>query len=408
MSELQKHVLDNGVKVLIEPFTHVKSAAIGLWCRSGSRHENNDEAGITHFIEHMLFKGTKRRSAAQIAQEIEGRGGILNAFTDKETTCYYCRVLSDDVGLATDVLTDMMTGSLLDPEELEREKGVVLEEIKRGEDEPSDHVHELHLGFRWGQHPLGKPVIGTSESVSSFTRDMLQSYLSRQYRAENVLLAVAGNVEPDAVLKLAQDQLGGIEIGASSTSLDEPRGRESKNEIAKKIEQVHFCIGADSCSLVVDDIYTAAVLDGALGSGMGSRLFQEIREKRGLAYSIGSYNLSYSAGGAFTVYGGTSMKHWPVVQELVRAELDKVMQDGLDAAELARVKRQISGGIVLALEGMSSRMMRIAKNELTHGRDIPIEETLEKINAVDNERLIQFAQDRLKTELINVTAIGPF
>lgn len=405
---IQKFVLPNGVRVLVEPVGHVKSAAIGLWCKTGSRHEQDSEAGITHLIEHMLFKGTATRTAKQIAEAIEGRGGQLNAFTDKEATCYYCRVLADDTENGIDVLTDMMLHSLIDPEELKREEGVVLEEIKRSEDEPGDHVHDLHLQYRWGDHPLGKPIIGTPESVAGFMREDIQAYLGRRYRAENVLLAVAGNVDPLVVRAAAERALGAIPSGSSDAQPSRPQGGARKEEVGKDVEQVHFCIGTDGCSVYDEDLYTLVVLDAALGGSMSSRLFQEIRERRGLAYSVGSYQLSYGAGGAYTVYGGTSPEHWPTVQELVRAEFDKVMASGLDADELVRSKRNLSGNLVLGLEGMSGRMMRMSRNELNHGRDIPLEETLSKIDAVTNEAIVEIAQRILPEGKVSTTAIGPF
>ncbi len=407
MSEIQKFVLDNGVRVLVEPVGHVKSAAIGLWCKTGSRHEFDNEAGITHLIEHMLFKGTEKRTAKEIAEAIEGEGGSLNAFTDKESTCYYCRVLSDSVEGGVDVLTDMMLHSLIDPEELEREESVVLEEIKRSQDEPSDHVHELHLEHRWGTHPLGKPIIGTPDSVSSFKREDITTYMDRRYRGENVLLAVAGNVSADQVRTFAEQALGGIKSASSDEQPVRPGGTAKTIAEEKDVEQIHFCIGTDGTSLYDDDLYTMAVLDAALGGSMSSRLFQEIREKRGLAYSVGSYTLNYGAGGAYTVYGGTSPQHWPLVQELVRVEFDKVMKDGFEEEELKRTKRHIAGNLVLALEGMSSRMMRMSRNELNHGREIPVEETLTKIEAVSNEALVTLANRILAPDLVSTTSIGP-
>ena len=408
MSQIQKITLDNGVRVLVESVSHVQSAAIGLWCKTGSRHEHDNEAGITHLIEHMLFKGTENRTAKEIAESIEGRGGSLNAFTDKESTCYYCRTLAEDVANGVDVLSDMMLHSLLDAEELKREEGVVLEEIKRSLDEPGDHVHELHLSHRWGNHPLGKPIIGTPESVSSFESSDLRAYLDRRYRAENVLLSVAGNVDLETVRSAAEATLGKIPHTTTDLELSRPSGKASIDLEEKDVEQVHFCIGTDGCSVFDKEYHTLAVLDAALGGSMSSRLFQEIREKRGLVYSVGSYTLSYSSGGAFTVYGGTSPQHWPLVQELVRVEFDKVMANGFDADELARTKKHISGNIVLSLEGMSSRMMRMSRNELVHGRNVPIEETLEKINAVTNTNIVELANKILGTDLVSTTAIGPF
>lgn len=402
-----KSVLENGVRVLVEPVTHVQSAAIGLWCRTGSRHEHDDEAGITHLIEHMLFKGTKKRSSKEIAEAIEGRGGMLNAFTDKETTCYYCRVLADEVPTAIDVLSDMMLNSLIEPDELKREIGVVLEEIKRGEDEPENHVHDLHIQNRWGDHPLGKPIIGTRSSVSGFKREKLVSYMQRRYLGSNVVLSVAGNVDPQKVFEAAQELLGGIEPGGEDSKLERPTGTNRFEYVAKDVEQVHFCIGSDGVSVYDEELYAAAVLDSALGGSMSSRLFQEIREKRGLAYSVGSYCLNYTSGGAYTVFGGTGREMWDEVQELVHKEFAKVRADGLEPDELERTKRNICGSLVLGLEGMSGRMMRNSRNEMLYGRFIPVEETMAKIDAVENRSIVELAQRILEPSIINTTVIGP-
>lgn len=408
MSNIKKFTLDNGVRVLVEPVTYVQSAAVGLWCKTGSRNETDKEAGITHLIEHMLFKGTATRTAKDIAESIEGRGGSLNAFTDKEATCYYCRVLADDVENGVDVLSDMMLHSVLDPKELKREEAVVLEEIKRSQDEPSDHVHELHLEYRWGKHPLGKPIIGTKKSVSGFKRDNLLTYMVRRYRGGNVLLGVAGNVDPEKIRAWAEKDLGRIPKGGEEEEIPRPKGKPGKHEVSKDVEQVHFCIGGDGCSIFDDELYTIAVLDGALGGSMSSRLFQEIREKRGLAYAVGSYTLSYAAGGAYTVYGGTNPQAWEKVQELVQVEFAKVVKKGLSEEELERTKKNICGNIVLALEGMNGRMMRMSKNELHHKREIPVEETIGKINAVTNKMVQAMAERVLDPSKLSTTAIGPF
>ena len=409
MSNIQKIVLDNGVRILVEPVTHVQSAAIGLWCRTGSRHELDTEEGITHLIEHMLFKGTPTRTAKEIAESIEGRGGMLNAFTDKESTCYYCRTLSDDAVNGIEVLTDMMLHSNFDPEELEREEEVVCEEIKRSVDEPGDHVHELHLEYRWGRHALGKPIIGTEESVRSFRRDHILSYMDRRYRAENVMLSVSGNVDPDQIRAAAETTLGKLPSGVTNSQVERPLGTKAMNEVSKDTEQVHFCIGTDGISMYDEvDIPVMSILDSALGGSMSSRLFQEVRERRGLVYSIGSYTLTYGAGGAYTVYGGTSKKNWEEVKEITRREMDKVMQDGLSEAELERVKRSLAGNLVLALEGMNSRMMRMSRNEFNYERQITVEEVLERLNKVTNSQVMELANRILAEERVSTTAIGPF
>ena len=408
MNEIKKYTLENGVRILVEPLPYVGSAAIGLWCTTGSSQERDSEAGITHFIEHMLFKGTEKRTSRQIAEEIEGRGGILNAFTDKENTCYYCRVLDDDVETGIDVLSDMVCNSQLDDSELQKEKGVVLEEIKRSEDEPGDHVHDLHLQGRWPNHPLGKPVIGTPESVSAFSRNDLVHYIERRYSGSTLVLSVAGNVEPERVKEWAEARLGHLPKESAAETFERPVSTATKREVAKDVEQVHFCIGSDGPAYPEDKRHDYTVLDAVLGGGMSSRLFQNIREKHGMVYAIGSYTLTYSKAGALTVYGGTSPQHWEDIQALVRKELDALMETGATDGELERVRKNIAGHIVLAMEGTNTRMMRMARNEINFGRMVPVSETLEKIRAVTNDDLIQAARTCFAPEKISTTAIGPF
>lgn len=405
---IHKFTLSNGVRVLVAPNSNVRSAAIGITCRAGSRHETEKEGGITHFIEHMLFKGTKDRNAKQIAEEIEGRGGMLNAFTDKEQTTYYCRVLSDDAPVALDVLSDMLQNSLLDSVELDRERGVILEEIKRGEDDPEGHVHDLHMERRWGNHPLGRPIVGTRESVSGFQSSDMRSYIGRRYLGGNIIVAAAGNLDPQGFLKLAESKLVDLASGEDNPNLDAPSVQIDDQEISKEVEQVHFCIGGDSVSVHSPDIYTVAVLDAVLGGGMSGRLFQEVRERRGLAYSCSSYNLSYSAAGLFTIYGGTGPKTWAQVREVVANEIQRLIHDGLIDGELDKVKRQMAGGMVLGLESMNSQMMRMTKNELIHGREIPIDETLAKVKAVTEAQVRDLASKIFAEGKVSTTAIGPF
>lgn len=408
MSEIEKTVLDNGVRVLTERIDAVGSASIGVWCATGSRNERDDEGGITHLIEHMLFKGTALRSAHKIADDIEGRGGMLNAFTDKERTCYYCRVLAEDTAHSLDVLTDMVTNSLIDAAELEREKGVVLEEIKRSEDEPGDHVHDLHLEGLWEDHILGRPVIGTKELVSGFQRSDLTDYMDRRYRGSTLVVAAAGRVDHTEVVKSVEDRLGKLSAKAEPKEDFSTTAKPGTNEISKDIEQVHFCIGTQGVSYSSPDFYTMVVLDAVLGGGMSSRLFQEIREKRGLAYAVGSYHLTYTEGGAFTIYGGTGLATWDEVQSVVRDELDKLMSAGPSEDEMNKVKRQIAGNMVLGLESMSSRMMRMAKNELVYGRYVSADEAVEKIRAVTKDQVTELANSMFKPNQMRTTAIGPF
>ncbi len=404
--KVEKVTLPNGLRIVGQHVPYVGSACIGLWCRTGSINELPEEGGITHLIEHMLFKGTKSRTAKMIAEEIEGRGGMLNAFTDKEQTCYYCRVLDRDSISALDVLCDMVLNSLIDGEELKREQGVVVEEIKRGEDEPGDHVHDLHLEGLWEGHKIGLPVIGTRESVQSFSSQHLRSYMDRRYRGNNILVSIAGNIEIDSIFKAVEERLAGIPGGEPSPKQDRPKAIPGRNIIQKDVEQVHFCIGTEGVSLYDDELYPAAVFDGILGGGMSSRLFQEIREKRGLAYSVGSYSLAYTCGGAITVYGGTGQDYWPEVQKVIRDEFDKLMETPVPTDEIEKVKQSMSGTLALSLEGMNSRMVRMAKNEFNYGEDIPLETTLAKIAAVTSDEVQALAQRILPEEKLRTTAIG--
>jgi predicted Zn-dependent peptidase len=407
MDNIQQTTLANGVRILTESLPYVGSASIGIWCTTGSTHETEHEAGITHFIEHMLFKGTPKRTSHQIAEAIEGRGGMLNAFTDKERTCYYCRVLAEDAGVGFDVLSDMVANALLDADELEKEKGVVLEEIKRSEDEPGDHVHDLHIEGLWPSSKFGLPIIGTKESVSSFTRDDLTKYMDRRYNSNTILVTAAGNVKHEDFVNWAKVNLGHLKPGDKSTILDRPVPVPGDNYVGKEVEQVHFCIGTTGVNYYDTDFYTLVVLDGVLGGGMSSRLFQEVREKRGLVYSIGSYMLSYTAGGAFSVYGGTGAQTWDQVQSVVRTELDKMMQDGPTEAEVSKVKSQIAGNLVLGMESTSARMQRMSKNEIVHGRQVPMAETVARINEITCENIQELAGRMFKPEQMRTTVIGP-
>jgi predicted Zn-dependent peptidase len=399
--------LANGVRVLAEPVDYVKSVAVGLWLGTGSRYETPDEAGMSHLIEHMLFKGTRTRTAKQIAEEIEHRGGSLNAFTDKESTCYYARVLAEDLPVAVDVLTDMLLNSLYDPEELAREEQVVVEEIRRHEDQPEELVHDVYLQTVWNGHPLSRPVIGTVESVSAIRREHILAYLKRRYAPDRIVISVAGNHDPDSLLGLAESRLGSLGGLADAHEPEPPGIRAERKELPREIEQVHFCLGGMGFSQHEDEKYALGVLDTILGGSMSSRLFQEIREKRGLAYAIGSYALSYAEGGIFAVYGGTSPANYAQVEELILAEMERLCSDPLPDEEIEHAKNQIRGHIVLGLEGMSNRMTRMAKNELYFGRVIPLEETVAKVNAVTPKDVHRVAERCYRSDALAFTAIGP-
>jgi predicted Zn-dependent peptidase len=405
---VQKFVLRNHVRVVCEKLTHVQSVAIGVWCQNGSRMEADGEGGISHLIEHMLFKGTPTRSAEEIAQSIEGRGGHLNAFTDREMTCYYARVLADDLENAVDVLGDMYQNSSIEPAELELEKSVVQEEIRKYEDSPEDHIHDLHARERWGDHPLGRPVIGSHESVGSFTHDKLRDYMGRRYGGGATVVAAAGNLEPEKLRDAVERSLGSLSEGNALPEFHAPTSRPGEKLIPKEVEQVHFCIGGDSVPIDDKRRFAVSVLDAVLGGSMSSRLFQEVREKRGLVYAIGTYTALYKLAGSFTIYGGASPTKFAELRKVVADEVAKIRTELIPADEMERAKRMMAGNMVLSLESMSARMHRIARNEMVHGREIPIEETLAEIEAVTPEAVRQLAAEFLQEDKLTTTAIGPF
>jgi predicted Zn-dependent peptidase len=407
VSNVIRFSFPNGVRLIAEPLQHVQSASVGVFCNTGSVNETENEAGITHFIEHMFFKGTSRRTAKQIASEIEGRGGILNGSTGHEFTSYFASVLASDTPIAIDVLADMVLNSLLDADEIAREKTVVQEEIRQYQDDPSSLVHELHVARLWPDHPLGRPVIGTLDSVGSFTRHDLVNYIDRRYRGNQILISVAGNIDPTEVRDLVESAFEKVPAGEEDERLHPPRHSIGKEEIPDDVEQVHFCIGGSGFSVYDDDRYVLAVLNEHLGGGMSSRLFQEVREQRGLAYSIGSYASFYRAGGNFTVYGGTSKRTWPDVQELIQFILADTIESGMTEEEIVDAKRSILGGMVLGLEGTGSRMRWNARNELLFGRHVTVEEVAKKIESVNPEKILSVAQRLLPIDRLRTTAIVP-
>jgi predicted Zn-dependent peptidase len=400
--------LPNGVRVVSEMVPYVQSASVGIFVGVGSRDEDERVRGISHFIEHMMFKGTAKRTARQIADEVESRGGHLNAYTDKESTTYQARVLAEHTPLAMDILTDMLLGSLHDPEELEREKRVVIEEIKMYEDTPEEMVHELFEETLWETHPLGKSIIGSEATVSGLSRDDLMTHIGTRYRPDRIIVSGAGNIEHSELVSLADRALGGLEGAAPPRILKTPQASgKSDHKERRDIEQKHFCLGTGAYSKYEKERFALSILNNVLGGNMSSRLFQEIREKRGLAYSIGSYGRSYQDGGLFCVYGGTSPDSYEEVLELTRKEFVSVRENGLSEDELTKAKTQVRGALVLGLENMNARMNRYGESLLSYGRVIPISEILEEYEAVTHAKIGEVADRVLDDSKLTLTAIGP-
>ena len=403
---LQKTTLRNGVRVLTESMSHVLSSSIGIWVENGSRYETPDENGVSHFLEHILFKGTKKRTAAQIAEQIDAVGGVLNAFTGKEYTCYYAKVLGEDLPMATDLLADILLESLFEPEEIDRERQVVLQEISQAEDTPDDFIHDLFTLNYWRGNPLALPIFGSVETVNAIDRELLVSFMAARYRASRVFIAAAGRVDHDKLVADCEQLFGLVEGDGRVVPISPPAERPQVLVHEKKLEQAHVVLGGPGLSQVHDLRYAGYVLNTALGGGMSSRLFQEVREKRGRVYSIYSFMQAYLDSGYFAVYAGTSPEWIDEVLEVTVAEIAKVAREGLRADELARAKSQLKGSMLLGMESTDSRMNRLARNEIYFHRDVPLEELAEEIDKVSNEQIVELAADWFRADRMAMVLLG--
>lgn len=403
----KKTVLSNGVRIVTEEIPHVHSVAIGLWVDTGSKNEQKDVWGISHFIEHMLFKGTKTRTAMQIAQELEDTGGSINAFTDKENTCFYARVLDTHIDKAIDVLTDIYLNSLFDPEEIEREKQVVLEELKMYEDSPDELSYDTLVENVWHGHPLGHKIIGLNETIQGFTRDKILDYMSDNYTNDRLVIAIAGKIKTEEVIEKLQAKLGHLNGKKSVDS--EPLILYNTETCAKfkDIEQLHVCLGTKGPAVTDEERYTFAVIDSILGGGMSSRLFQELREKRGLAYSIGSYELMYKRGGIFGVYAGISPDNLEDVVKYTLQEFDHIKQGKVSHEDISRAKEHLKGSLLLSLEAVKNRMMRLSRNEIYFQRSISSQEIIDSIDKVDFKQITEVATDIFDRKKMSLVVVGP-
>jgi predicted Zn-dependent peptidase len=412
---VKRTVLPSGLRIITEAIPTTRSISLGVWVGIGSRDETPAMSGASHFLEHLLFKGTHKRTALQISAEIEAVGGETNAFTTKEYTCYYARVLDDDLALAVDVLVDAVTDSLLEPADVETERAVILEEIAMHEDEPGDEVHDVFTEAIFGDHPLGRLISGTEESITPMTRSQINGFYRRRYTAPNIVIAAAGNLEHAAVVRLVRKALAGTVLDAASAPPAPPR-RGSKRVPTQKphtvvrnrdTEQAHVVLGGVGIGRLDERRFALGVLNNVLGGGMSSRLFQEIREKRGLAYSVYSYSSQYADAGVFGVYAGCAPGKVDEVLDLTRAELSAVAADGLDDEEIARGKGMVKGSFVLGLEDTGSRMSRLAKSELHYGELMSVDQLLARVDAVTPEEVRRVARDLLGQPM-TLAVVGPF
>ncbi len=409
-------VLPGGLRVVTENLPAVRSAAFGIWAGVGSCDEDLPHAGATHYLEHLLFKGTKRRTALEISATMDAVGGELNAFTGKEYTCYYARVLDADLPLAIDVLSDMVTSSLIEPKDVDAERGVILEEIAMNDDDPSDTVHEAFAAKLFGDTPLGRPILGTADSINAITRAQIAEHYEARYTPPSLVVAAAGNVSHEAVVAGVREAFGGILAGDTPPAPPRLRGgRPAVPEgagrgvrlVSRSIEQANLVLGCEGVSRTDERRFALGVLNTALGGGMSSRLFQEVREKRGLAYSVYSFASQHADTGMWGVYVGCLPAKADEVLAICQDEIAKVISAGLADAELDRGKGQLRGSIVLGLEDPSSRMSRLGKAELVYPRLEPVEEILASIEAVTHDDVRQAATEILAQPKV-LGVVGPF
>lgn len=387
-----KTTLPNGLRVVTESIGSVKTISVGIWVKTGSRNEKKELAGVTHFLEHMLFKGTKKRTAFEIAQSMESVGGYLNAFTSSEYTCYYARCVDEQLSRALDVLSDMVLHPSFPEKEIEKEKKVVIEEMKMYRDSPDDYLFEAFTTKMFQNHALGRPILGFEDTVSAFTRQNLYDYMKDRYRPDNLLVAVAGNVNHEEVVELVSKYFE-HKSAASTTNKDQPLGALNPEKLAltKPIEQTHYILGRRGLYFNHTHKYLLLLANTVLGGGMSSRLHQNVREKYGYCYSIQTFNQSYSDSGIWGVYVGTDKEYVGHVHELVVAELDKIRMEIIPEKEFFEAKSQLKGKLLLSQENTSNRMMRLAKSELYFGRFVTLDELEENINNVNAKQVLEFS-----------------
>lgn len=399
--------LDNGIRVITETVNHVQFMSMGFWVGVGSRYETKEQWGITHFIEHMLFKGTERRTAEQISSEVDAVGGQLNAFTSKENTCYYIKTLTEDFPLAMDVLSDMFLHSKFDNAEIAKEREVIIEEIKMYEDTPDDQVQDLLSADLWPDHPLGRAILGTEESIAVFDHDMLKAYMEQYYTGSNIVVSVVGNISHKQVVEAVRAAMGGVPKGRPNQFLPAGRMAAGLHCYYKEIAQSQICVAIPGVAKDDDKLFPLSILNTYLGGGMSARLVKKIREDQGLAYSVYSYNGSYTDTGAFVISVGTRPENSQRVVDIILQELEDVGQNGMTEQELQKSFSQLKGSLFMGLETVNSRMNKLGRSLLAYDRVITPEENVAELAKVTVADVQALAQERFRRENLQITLLGP-
>lgn len=405
----KKIVLNNGVRLVYENIPYVRSVSVGIWVGTGSRSENTSNNGISHFIEHMLFKGTSKRSAKEIAETIDAIGGQINAFTGKECTCYYTKTLDTHLNIALDVLADMYFNSKFETSDINVEKKVVVEEIGMYEDTPEELVHDIFSEMVWSGNSLGHPILGTQKCISKFSKKMIKQYMNEYYTPHNTVISVAGNFDEAKLIDYVKQYFENWKAsGEFNLNYSPVEFKVDKDIRQKDTEQVHLCMGFEGIEHGNDKIYSLLALNNIFGGGMSSRLFQNIREKRGLVYSIYSYPSTYMGAGLFMIYAGMNPEYLQNVVDLTKAEIDLLLKNGITQDELNKSKDQLKGNYILGLESINSRMNSIGKSELMLGIIHTQEEVLEKMENIKIDNIYEIIEMIFKYEKMSISAVGNF
>lgn len=402
-----KEIMDNGVTVIAEDIPHVRSASIGVWVKSGARDELAETSGYSHFVEHMCFKGTAKRNAKQIAEALDSVGGQIDAFTSKEHTCYFARVLDQHINLAWDVLSDIFLNAIFENEEIEKEIKIVIDEINLYEDTPDEKTNELFVKTLWQGHCLGQSILGESKNINEIKRERLIDFLHRKYTPDKIVVAVAGNIKWNHILKLVENSFGRIR-GKSEPETETLPALSPRTVMEERdLEQVHFCFGTRGLHRTHKERYSLYIINAILGGSMSSRLFQEIREKRALAYAIYSYQSSFKEAGLFAVYGGTNPKNFSTIVDVVLEEFRKIKAQRVPDEELRRAKEQLKGNFMLGLESTSNRMSRIARLEMSFNKIFSLDETINSIEMVNQKSIQSVANEIFDNNALTLVYLYP-
>ena len=405
--EYRKTVLPNGIRLVSEQIPHVRSVAVGVWVDTGSRHEPLPRSGVSHFIEHLVFKGTESRTAEEVAKAVDSVGGQMDAFTTKEHTCFYVTVLDQHLPLAADLLSDILLRPLFGAEDIEREKTVVLQEFRMVEDTPDDLIHDLFAERVWAAHPLGRPILGDKKVILGLQRETILGHFREEYCPARITIAAAGRLEHHQLVDLLGKRFLDFDRRCASRDGAPPTITPRAEVIDKPLEQVHFVPGGPGLRQDAPERYGLYLLNTVVGGSMSSRLFQEVRERQGLVYSIYSGNAAFRDSGLFYIYAGTEPAHFPRVLDLVLKELKKLRREGITADELTRAKDHLKGSLMLSLESTSSRMTRIAKQELYFGHYFTLDEILAAINRVTIDEVTGVIYQLLGRTRLSLVALGP-